>query len=552
MVPYSDSELTQMICGTDTAYIKSFSPTLEDHLKLNLATQLQCLEFIGTKVKMNQRAFGVGKKSPSEEAKDILATTILANVPVEEHSGVLDFKAKAVYVSCMIRRVLKAIMKGGITDDRDFVGNKRVETSGNLMALLFEDLFKTWQANVKRAVDMQLKKTNRTSQFDASTVVIGTSRILTDGLSRALSSGNWSLKRFKMERSGVTQVLSRLSYVSALGMTTRITSQFEKTRKVSGPRSLQSSQWGMVCPSDTPEGEACGLVKNLALLSHITMNTAAEPIMALLYALGCEELACLQGIDVVGGWSVFLNGAIIGICMNREKLVTGFRKMRRAGRINATVGIYCDNDHFCINVSSDNGRICRPLVIVHNGIPQVTEADIKDVIDGVKTFEDLVQMGRIEYLDVNEECDSMIAVYEDAIVWEKTSGFDNEQRIHLEQLNTTHLEIAPFTLLGAVAGLIPFPHHNQSPRNTYQCAMGKQAMGAVAYNEYERMDTMLYLMVYPQQPLVKTRTIELIGFDKLPAGQAATVAVMSYSGYDIEDALVMNKVCFFYGLVFIV
>ncbi|KAG8988658.1 DNA-directed RNA polymerase III core subunit ret1 [Tulasnella sp. 427] len=106
---------------------------------------------------------------------------------------------------------------------------------------------------------------------------------------------------------------------------------------------------------------------------------------------------------------------------------------------------------------------------------------------------------------------------------------------------TTHLEIEPFTLLGAVAGLIPYPHHNQSPRNTYQCAMGKQAIGAIASNQFNRIDTLLYFSVYPQQPMVKTKTIELIGYDQLPAGQNATVAVMSYSGYDIEDALILNK-----------
>ena len=126
---------------------------------------------------------------------------------------------------------------------------------------------------------------------------------------------------------------------------------------------------------------------------------------------------------------------------------------------------------------------------------------------------------------MNEENDSYIALYESDIV-----------------ATTTHLEIEPFTLLGAVAGLIPYPHHNQSPRNTYQCAMGKQAIGAIGYNQLNRIDTLLYLSVYPQQPMVKTKTIELIGYDKLPAGQNATVAVMSYSGYDIEDALIMNKV----------
>lgn len=136
-----------------------------------------------------------------------------------------------------------------------------------------------------------------------------------------------------------------------------------------------------------------------------------------------------------------------------------------------------------------------------------------------------MRKGLVEYLDVNEENDTYIALYEADIV-----------------PTTTHLEIEPFTLLGAVAGLIPYPHHNQSPRNTYQCAMGKQAIGAIGYNQLNRIDTLLYLSVYPQQPMVKTKTIELVGYDRLPAGQNATLAVMSYSGYDIEDALILNKV----------
>eukprot|EP00057_Strongylocentrotus_purpuratus_P016837 XP_011671311.1 PREDICTED: DNA-directed RNA polymerase III subunit RPC2 [Strongylocentrotus purpuratus] len=111
----------------------------------------------------------------------------------------------------------------------------------------------------------------------------------------------------------------------------------------------------------------------------------------------------------------------------------------------------------------------------------------------------------------------------------------------VEYLETTHLEIEPFTILGVCAGLIPYPHHNQSPRNTYQCAMGKQAMGTIAYNQRNRIDTLMYLLAYPMAPLVKSKTIDLIGFDKLPAGQNAVVAVMSYSGYDIEDALILNK-----------
>eukprot|EP00064_Thunnus_orientalis_P015216 superscaffoldBa00002780_g15266 len=495
----SDQEIVQMI-GTEEHVMASFAPSLEECQKAQIFTQTQALRYLGNKVR-RQRMWGGPKKTKMEEARELLASLILTHVPVKE----FNFRAKCIYLAVMVRRVILAQGDNKV-DDRDYYGNKRLELAGQ---------------------------------------------------------GNWSLKRFKMDRQGVTQVLSRLSFISALGMMTRISSQFEKTRKVSGPRSLQPSQWGMLCPSDTPEGEACGLVKNLALMTHITTDMEDGPIIKLAFNLGVEDvnLLCGEELSYPSVFLVFLNGNILGVIRDHHKLVNTFRLMRRAGFINEFVSISTNLTDRCVYISSDGGRLCRPYIIVKKGQPMVKNKHIEDLSQGYRTFEDFLHEGLVEYLDVNEENDCQIALYE-----------------HMINKDTTHLEIEPFTLLGVCAGLIPYPHHNQSPRNTYQCAMGKQAMGktelsrgsvcsaakdhrvctrsslvtktspngpanirTIGYNQRNRIDTLMYLLAYPQRPMVKTKTIELIDFEKLPAGQNATVAVMSYSGYDIEDALVLNK-----------
>lgn len=517
----SDYEILLLVAGTDMVYQDTFSINFEECSRLKVFTQQQALDYIGTRTKKTRQSIAA-KRTPAREAMEALATIILAHVPVEN----LNFRPKALYMAFMTRRVLQAMANPALVDDRDYVGNKRLELAGQLLSLLFEDLFKKFNSDMRISIDKTLKKPTRTSEFDALPLLANGAASITHGMNRAISTGNWSLKRFKMERAGVTHVLSRLSYISALGMMTRISSQFEKTRKVSGPRALQPSQFGMLCPSDTPEGEACGLVKNLALMTHITTDDEEEPIKQLVFALGAEDVTLASGYELYspGAYIIFINGTCCGLTRYPGRFLQAFRKLRRSGKISEFISIYINHHHNGVHIATDGGRICRPLIIVENKRPRVTSRHLKSLAHGRMTFEDFLKRGLVEYVDCNEENDSHIALYE-----------------HEIGETTTHIEIEPFTILGAVAGLIPYPHHNQSPRNTYQCAMGKQAIGAIAYNQFLRIDTLLYLMVYPQQPMVKTRTIELIQYDKLPAGQAAIVAVMSYSGYDIEDALVLNK-----------
>ena len=558
----SDQEIVQMI-GCEESVLSVFAPSLEECAMLNVYTQKRALEVIGTKTR--KRMYGK-PKSKGEEAHDVLSHYVLAHIPVESN----DFRMKASFLSLMIRRVILATAKDEV-DDRDYYGNKRLELAGPLLSLLFEDLFKRYNSELKKIIDRTLAK-KRTQPFDV--VCHMKNSIITHGIETALSTGNWTLRRFKMERGGVTQVrlsvihtinitlyiyiyiyiytllmclflvllnslflpllqvLSRMSYIACLGHMTRITSQFEKTRKISGPRSLQPSQWGMVCPSDTPEGEACGLVKNLALISHITTDVDEGPIRRLAFNLGIEDIRYLSGEELSSDelYLVLLNGNIVGVVRDHASFVRYFRLLRRNGRMNEFVSISTNHHNRTVSISSDSGRVCRPYIIVINGVPRVTSHHI-DLISKGMEFEDFLAKGLIEYLDVNEENDSMIALYESEI-----NG------------STTHLEIEPFTILGVCAGLIPYPHHNQSPRNTYQCAMGKQAIGTIAYNQQNRIDTLLNIMIYPQAPIVKTRTIDLIKFDKLPAGFNAVVAIMCYSGYDIEDALILNRASLDRGL----
>ncbi|KAH0720987.1 hypothetical protein KY290_006270 [Solanum tuberosum] len=510
----SDQEVVQMI-GRDPRYSALLLPSIEECADLKLYTQHQALEFLESDKMLTMPSYYNAPVEKGARALSILRDMFLAHVPVNQH----NFRKKCIYVAVMMRRMMEAILNKDAMDDKDYVGNKRLELSGQLLSLLFEDLFKTMNDEVRREFDASSKSSDLLYHVKKS------NRITVE-LQRTLSTGNWDIKRFRMHRKGMTEVLARLSYIGTLGYMTKIKPQFEKSRKVSGPRALQPSQFGMICPCDTPEGEACGLVKNLALMTHVTTDEDARPIMSLCYDLGVEDLEQLSAAELhtPNSYFIILNGLILGKHKSPQRFANGMRKLRRAGRIREFVSIFVNDKQYCVYIASDGGRVCRPLVIAEKGVSRIKEHHMNELRDGVRDFNSFLRDGLIEYLDVNEENNSLIALYE------KEATPD-----------TTHIEIEPFTILGVCAGLIPYPHHNQSPRNTYQCAMGKQAMGNIAYNQLNRMDGLLYLLVYPQRPLLTTRTIELVGYDKLGAGQNATVAVMSYSGYDIEDAIVMNK-----------
>eukprot|EP00956_Cyclotella_meneghiniana_P004820 scaffold5975_cov64-Cyclotella_meneghiniana.AAC.8 len=543
----SDLEFVQSV-GSEPEVLDALALSLEEPVKLGIATQKQALRHIGNKMRAKS-ALNSGKGaanfinyrklSPEDEARDVFANVVLSHVPVVN----FDFRAKTIYIGHIVRRLIMVQLGKSTLDDKDYYGNKRLELAGSLLSLLFEDLFKHFNSDLKKATDMILSKPNRAQAFDVIKTIRPDS--IAYGMMTAISSGNWVLKRFRMDRAGVTQVLSRLSYISALGMMTRVNSQFEKTRKVSGPRSLQPSQWGMLCPADTPEGEACGLVKNLALLAHITTDEESEPIERLCRDLGVEDCSLLSGHEIHSrnAFLVLLNGIILGVHTRPHWLVKSLRLLRRKGQMGEFVSVYLHDGQKAVHIATDGGRVCRPLIIVNEitSLPRLKQVHVEGLALGTIHIRDLLRQGVVEYVDVNEENNCLIAVTERELEVRRNAVKNLKSGETREWMAYTHLEIDPMTLLGVVAGLIPNPHHNQSPRNTYQSAMGKQAIGTIGINQYVRTDGLLYTMVYPHKPMVKTRSLDIINFDNIPAGQNACIAVMSYSGYDIEDAVVLNK-----------
>nr|WP_284033279.1 DNA-directed RNA polymerase subunit B [Halobaculum sp. DT31] len=221
---------------------------------------------------------------------------------------------------------------------------------------------------------------------------------------------------------------------------------------------------------------------------------------------------------------VYVNGSLVGTHPDPTQLAAQIREARRRGDVSDMVNVSVKDRTNEVIVNADAGRARRPLIVVENGEPLLDDETIEALDEGEIEFEDLVDHGIVEFIDAEEEEDIYVATDEEDV-----------------NSRTTHLEIDPQLIFGIGAGMIPYPEHNASPRITMGAGMMKQSLGLPSANYRIRPDTRQHLLHYPQLSMVKTQTTEQIGFDERPAAQNFVVAVMSYEGFNIEDALVMNK-----------
>ena len=505
----------------DIAELVSPEPLIQNMLELSFekASGVEgvkdALEYIGNRV-----AHGQVLEYRLQRAQSILDKNFLPHLDRTPEKR----KDKAIFLGEMASRVIELKLGRRSTDDKDHFKNKRLKLAGPMLA----DLFRVAFRNLCRDIKYQLERMGFKRQMITVSAAVRPG-IVSERLQHALATGNWGRGRV-----GITQLLDRTNLVSTLSHLRRLQSPLSRSQPNFEARDLHPTHWGRLCPNETPEGSNCGLVKNLALSACISVAVNVEKVRQTVYALGITPAQDANRELRLSGAKVFINGSLIGYHPQPGEFVFELRTKRRSSEIPSEINVA----HFKalggreeIYVTCDEGRVRRPLVIVENGVSKLQSEHLDKIRSGEWSWEDLVKNGIIEYLDAEEEENVYVALSLDKIT-----------------AKHTHSELSTYTMLGICASLIPYPEHNQSPRNSYEAAMAKQALGVYTTNYVYRADSRSHVLHYPQASIVRTRPMEILGYDQRPSGQNCLVAVMSFEGYNMEDALIFNKAAVERGL----
>ena len=569
----NDQEIFQAIAGpTETfKFIVANLNEVKDNEEYNVENQEEAMQWLEKKF-----AAGQQKEYREQRIQNLLDKELLPHLGNSEDNR----KKKAIFLGRIVRQVLEMAINNKEPNDKDHYANKRVRLAGDLI----EDLFRVSLQQLARDLKYQLER-HHNRKRDLKITSCLRPDVLTSKVMHALATGNWV-----GGRSGVSQLLDRTSFLAALSHMRRVTSPLVRSQPHFEARDLHPTQWGRLCPNETPEGQNCGLVKNAAQMVDISEAVSEEEVKALLAEADVDPNPV--------GWSegarVHVNGDIFGLHMNPHKLVEHFKRRRRSGRIRSEVSIRHDAVNRDIFINTDKGRILRPLLVLDGGSMVLSKVYLDGLKDRSISFKDLVNEGVVEWVDAEEEEDLLVAprpfdlpqmspkhgrpinpakvqwlnmgeegiskaklsaeviMPNGEVVNEKFSVPLNYFQEDLDKLRRkekktgdvliyTHVEIDPQLILGVCASLVPYPEHNSTPRVTGGTAMVKQSLGLPSANGRLRPDTRQHILHYTQNSMTGTRAMEATNFIRRPAGQNFVVAILSHHGYNMQDAVIMNR-----------
>jgi DNA-directed RNA polymerase subunit B len=412
---------------------------------------------------------------------------------------------KAVTLCKLIKQFLSAKEKPQIKTDKDHYSNKRVRLSGDLLS----SLFRVNLGILIRDIRYSLQKSSKRKKF-YSIKTIAKSTLFSHRIESAIATGSWI-----GERSGVTQNMDKTNYLATISQLQRVSSMLPGEQENFAARTLHPTNYGRFCPIETPEGTEIGLRKNLAILSRISTRIELNEQKF------TKELKSI-GMKDEGDTDIFLNGFFIGCVDNPVEFVKNVKEKRRNNEFPIEMSIRNDDTLGVVSISTEIGRVLRPLIIVENGIPKMKNEHLVGLEQGTISWNDLILQGVIEYLDAAEEENALTALIAEELTQEHT-----------------HLEIDTMDLLGVITSLVPYANHDQSSRLNRGSKTQKQALGLYSANYLCKLDTDVSILQYPQKPVVRSFVYDTL--NTYPAGQNLIVAIMTNDGYNMEDGLVFNK-----------
>ena len=482
---------------------------------------------------------------------------------------------RVAFLAECVRKILRVYTKIDQPTDRDDIRNQRCLTSGFTCQMLFQGIYKMWVKKIRLNIDRVYNENisiyqgadfqkifepgNRMRLFDPT--------MINEQIMRAFH-GKWS-GSVGESKDGNLQSLSRLSYHDFLSHCRRMNLEFDTGKKDAGPRRLHPSQFGYYCTNETPTGGSIGITKNLSILTAISTALQTEAITKWLFNPDRGGLIpCGSVTDEIIKACVpfFLNGGILGYTQNPMELSKVLRLLKRSGYLPAYSSIGFTIDERRVFMYMDEGRPLRPLIVLENGnVPEekltrmktwknlimgpldddlVRNRQINDTyfIDPLGKREGLVRLdeyvkylsdktGAIEYIDPYEHNLTYIAMYP-----------------KYKNATTTHVEIHPSTMLGMMTNMIPFAHHNQSPRNQLSCSQSKQGLSIYSTKYRARFDNQVHVLCYGEAPLSRTIYYDYVADGKIGYGHNLILAIGSVTGYNQDDGILMNKDSFDRGM----